>query len=229
MTSLAHVLTHPLRRLTIAAFFPALILSTVDASLSGPVRIAGFSAIFISAIVSTFLLCFKRRNPTKGHGGLKISILIFVYDTLSAAGLLTFLIFTWIYLGSWWRDAGLAVLTAYASVPYILVFCIHAYLALLTLIDFIDRPRHCPHCECDLYSRTPDAAPGFSHAQVSRGVYSSLHGVDHQAVERPSVDSDADEDARLLGDEESRVGLVHNIVPVPIGGSRKDEIKVEVV
>jgi hypothetical protein len=33
----------------------------------------------------------------------------------------------------------------------------------------------------------------------------------------------------LLGDEESRVGLVQNIVPVPIGGSGKDEIKVEVV
>lgn len=112
---------------------------------------------------------------------------------------------------------------------HVLCSCIHAYLALLTLIDFIDRPRHCPHCECDLYSRTPDAAPGFSHAQVSRGVYSSLHGVDHQAVERPSVDSDADEDARLLGDEESRVGLVQNIVPVPMGGSGKDEIKVEVV
>jgi hypothetical protein len=52
---------------------------------------------------------------------LKVSILLFVYDTLSAAGLLTFLVFTWIYLGSWWREAGRAVLTAYASVPYILV------------------------------------------------------------------------------------------------------------
>ncbi|CAH0045096.1 unnamed protein product [Clonostachys solani] len=222
----SRVLAHPLRRLTIAAFFPTLILSTVDAALSGPVRIAGFSAIFISAIVSTILLCCKRRNPTKGYGGLKVAILLLIYDTLSAAGILTFLIFTWIYLGSWWREARRAVLTAYASVPYILVFLIHAYLALLNLIDFIDRPRHCPHCDGDLYDRTPDAAPGFSHSQVSRGVYRSLHGLDHQAVERPSVDSEADEDARLLGED---VGIVQNLGQVPIGGTGKGDIKVEIV
>ncbi|VUC31432.1 unnamed protein product [Clonostachys rosea] len=221
--ALSHVLTHPLRRLTIAAFFPTLILSIVDACLNGPVRIAGFSVIFISAIVSTLLLCIKRRNPAKAPGGLKIAILLLIYDTLSAAGILTFLIFIWISLGTRWRYTGREVLTAYATVPYILVFCIHAYLALLNLIGFIDRPRNCPHCDGELYSRTPpEATSGFGHSQVSRGVYRSLHGLD-QAVERPSVDSDADEDARLLGDEESRVGIVQKIIP------GKDDIKVEIV
>ncbi|KAK0636123.1 hypothetical protein B0T17DRAFT_650988 [Bombardia bombarda] len=96
-------------------------------------------------------------------------ILVFLVDSILAAALMVVLVFTWIRTQNT-RDVELAMLAAYATIPLLINFLIHLYLAVrefiagLALHGLVQHvawqtlPPDCPHCGNRL---RPDSLPAI--------------------------------------------------------------------
>ncbi|KAK3328061.1 hypothetical protein B0T19DRAFT_181916 [Cercophora scortea] len=181
-----------LRIATIATFLPAFPLCVAHGVLSqNPVPAVGLAPLAVSAGVAIFLLSRSSKQKQRSADDSEVvthtaaeagddaasahthapsgvhPILVFVVDAILAAALMVVLVFTWIrtrYSG----DAELAMLASYATIPLLINFLIHLYLAvrefiaglalheLTQWVAYQTVPADCPHCGNRI---RPDALP----------------------------------------------------------------------
>ncbi|KAK3685336.1 hypothetical protein B0T22DRAFT_482312 [Podospora appendiculata] len=187
-----------LRIATIATFLPAFPLCIAHGVLSqNPVPAVGLAPLAVSAGVAIFLLSRssskqKQRSasdaeavaapreaedagddaalaPAHEHAPSVHPILVFVVDAILAAALMVVLVFTWIRTRNS-GDAELAMLASYATIPLLINFLIHLYLAvrefiaglalheLTQWVAYQTVPADCPHCGNRI---RPDALPSI--------------------------------------------------------------------
>ncbi|KAI1079250.1 hypothetical protein F5B20DRAFT_544178 [Whalleya microplaca] len=174
-----------LRILTGASFLVAFPLCLAHGVVShSPVPAVGLVPLAASAAVNVFLVSRQAKPRSSGdsveHGeGVDADetpaetdhpVLTFAVDTILAAALMIVLVFTWIRLGS---RAELAMLAAYSTIPLLVSFFSHLYLAVrelfigLALHDLTQWlawqivPPDCPDCGHRLRPSSPPPAPWF--------------------------------------------------------------------
>ncbi|KAI0106876.1 hypothetical protein F4814DRAFT_72499 [Daldinia grandis] len=108
-------------------------------------------------------------------------ILVFAVDTILAAALMVVLVFTWIdFSGSSSNSAESAMLAAYATIPLLINFLIHLFLAvrefsrglaipgLTQYLAWQAVPPDCPNCGHQLRPDAPPSMPWFDGASLPR-------------------------------------------------------------
>ncbi|KAK8061760.1 hypothetical protein PG994_008126 [Apiospora phragmitis] len=167
----------PLRVVAIATFLPAFALCVAHGARSGrPVPVVGLVPLAFSSGLSIFLLVRQRRYNKKNKSKKKQAqprnpVLTFFADVVLAAALMVVLVFTWIQTGG---SAELAMLAAYATIPLLINFFIHLYLAVRefsrglaipALIQYLAWqvvPGACPDCGRHLRPESTPAMPWFA-------------------------------------------------------------------
>ncbi|KAK3297128.1 uncharacterized protein B0H64DRAFT_473279 [Chaetomium fimeti] len=136
-----------------------------------------------------------------GDGGSVFThrILVFVVDVVLATGLMVVLVFTWIRTGRKGdRRPQLAMLAAYATMPLLVNFLIHSYLAARELVAGLAIPglveytawrvvpADCPHCGNRL---RPDSLPPIPWYETVSRPKVSLPRITAPSIPRPSLPS----------------------------------------
>ncbi|SPQ21382.1 0b1f7687-29e2-4a4a-bbcc-3808dae77ca5 [Thermothielavioides terrestris] len=135
----------------------------------------------------------RRRSPRL----LTHRITVFVADVVLAAALMVVLVFTWIGTGHR-RDKSpeLAMLAAYGTVPLLVNFLIHLFLAIrefvagLAIPDLVEYtawravPPNCPHCGRRL---RPDSLPPIPWYETVSRPNLSLPPIQVPSISRPSL------------------------------------------
>ncbi|KAI1342489.1 hypothetical protein F5Y15DRAFT_305773 [Xylariaceae sp. FL0016] len=180
-----------LRVVTAATFLPAFPLCLAHGIVSGsPVPAAGLVPLAFSAGVGIFLLSRRAKEQQEQRSGnvehgeqqqpdqspsdesQKPSrpVLVFLVDVILATAILVVLVFTWIRTS---RRSDEAMLAAYATMPLLINFCTHLYLAVrelsrgLALPGLIQWlawklvPPDCPDCHCRLRPESAPSMPWF--------------------------------------------------------------------
>ncbi|KAK4153054.1 hypothetical protein C8A00DRAFT_43990 [Chaetomidium leptoderma] len=132
-----------------------------------------------------------------GESVLTHRILVFVVDVILAAGLMVVLVFTWIrtrWAGD--RRPELAMLAAYSTMPLLINFLIHLYLAARELVAGLAIPGlveytawravppDCPHCGSRL---RPDSLPPIPWYETVSRPKVSLPQIKAPSIPRPSL------------------------------------------
>ncbi|KAH8179420.1 hypothetical protein LIA77_00939 [Sarocladium implicatum] len=212
---------HPLRKTIIITFIPALALCVPASVINySPVPGLGLIPLAGSAILSIVTLAIARkarkkraRSSNEDGGGddddddnvhppfLLSPVALFIYDVMLATFIMTVLIPTW---STYHRYE--AMLTAYATMPLLVAFLAHIYLALLALWQAFHHAfrstyrTHCPNCDARLQDPQP-ALPWWERSQRDRrttrrnGLYSLLDPADETA-ERYQDDAETGVSAR---------------------------------
>ncbi|KAK4574539.1 hypothetical protein LTR86_001380 [Recurvomyces mirabilis] len=192
-----------LRLITLIAFPLAIPFAIPYAALAQQLCPAlGLTPLLISAFLSLLLLCGIASGP-------RVSSLRILVDLLCALFLLGVLIPGWVVLARgqarrWYGnvESNVTMLGTYATVPMMVAFLIHAYIAPRDLIRYLRQPSTtptCPHCHGDL-SR--------SSAHPS---YHSVHG------------HDSDEEAQVQVQQETGVATPSTTNP---GSSKPDMLEI---
>ncbi|KAI0008079.1 hypothetical protein F4779DRAFT_618953 [Xylariaceae sp. FL0662B] len=175
-----------LRILTSPSFLVAFPLCLAHGVVShSPVPATGLVPLAFSAAANLFLVSRqpKPRTTTVEQGDVRDDetpaetgpetahpVLTFAFDAVLAAALMIVLVFTWVRLSS---RAELAMLAAYSTIPLLVSFLIHLYLAVralsigLALHDLTQWmawqivPPDCPDCGHRLRPSSPPSAPWF--------------------------------------------------------------------
>ncbi|KAI2622417.1 hypothetical protein GGR54DRAFT_598480 [Hypoxylon sp. NC1633] len=124
----------------------------------------------------------QNQTPSRSH-----PILVFAVDTILAAALMIVLVFTWIdsSKGST-NSAETAMLAAYATIPLLINFLIHLYLAVRELsrglaipgltqyVAWQAVPADCPDCGRRLRPDAPPRMPWFDEASFPKPSFGNL-------------------------------------------------------
>ncbi|KXX78769.1 hypothetical protein MMYC01_204406 [Madurella mycetomatis] len=131
-----------------------------------------------------------------GGSVLTHRIVVFVADVVLAAGLMVVLVFTWIGARGGWQRPEVTMLAAYATIPLLLNFLIHLYLAARELVAGLDIPRvvewtawravppDCPRCGSRL---RPDSLPPIPWYESVSAPNVSLPRLQALSISRPSL------------------------------------------
>ncbi|AEO56666.1 hypothetical protein MYCTH_2078193 [Thermothelomyces thermophilus ATCC 42464] len=132
-----------------------------------------------------------------GESVLTHRILVFVVDLVLAAALLAVLVFTWIRTGTAGdRRPELAMLAAYSTMPLLVNFSIHSFLAVrefvagLAIPSLVEYtawrlvPPNCPHCGSRL---RPDTVPPIPWYETVSRPKVSLPRINTASISRPSL------------------------------------------
>ncbi|KAK4119199.1 hypothetical protein N657DRAFT_582150 [Parathielavia appendiculata] len=132
-----------------------------------------------------------------GHSVLTHRIVVFVADVVFASALMVVLVFTWIRTGrAGDRRPQLAMLAAYSTVPLLVNFLIHLYLAarefatgmaISGLIEYTAWravPSDCPHCGSRL---RPDSLPPIPWYETVSRPKVSLPQIKAPSIPRPAL------------------------------------------
>ncbi|KAL2022417.1 hypothetical protein VTK56DRAFT_5484 [Thermocarpiscus australiensis] len=131
-----------------------------------------------------------------GESVLTHRILVFVVDAGLAAALMVVLVFTWIGTGRTRERPELAMLAAYATMPLLVNFFIHLYLAARELVAGLAIPSliewtawravppNCPHCGSRL---RPDALPPIPWYDSFSAPNVAFPWIKAPSISRPSL------------------------------------------
>ncbi|CAH0028017.1 unnamed protein product [Clonostachys rhizophaga] len=207
-------LAHPLRRVIVIAFGPALLLNIIEAAVVG----SGLPLIGVLAHLASTIICIAylrlgkrggeqegaiRLGPSPDKPGMffRRSWFLFALDAILAAIFFPILVLRWVWVP---RYAGQAVLATYAEIPLLLALACHAYLCLLTLQDLLGL-RHfaqlfthkpCPCCQNSQRPIPSTMGSGFNSQHQDFGSQAPGIGADPRvAIYRDSAENETGESA----------------------------------
>ena len=132
-----------LRIIMVVAFFPA--LAFLSACVFSYLFVPTIGLIPMAASLTINIIALKSpKSPIRTKP---------IADAIVALSLLAVMVYLWMELLSGYINVVEAMLSAYGISPMIVNFCVHAYIALRTILPSPFGPTQCPNCDHSVLPR----------------------------------------------------------------------------